>query len=128
MLKIKNNLPIKPPRDAVFETPEINQKLGVEMLITLNTTTKRVLTGPDVDEDMKILVMKDKPNFLFNPKIDSEELNDDGDVCIMNIKYQSYQGNEMQLEISEDLGGEIKQAIDYLNNGRPRKKRNANKS
>lgn len=127
MLRINENPKKKPAKKVTFESPSLNQKKGIDMLITLNLTPKQALTGPEVDDHLKILVIKEKPNFMYNPKICSEELNDDGDVCIMNIIYQNYLGEEQTITISEDIGGEIKQAINHLNNGIPRKKRNANK-
>ena len=93
------------------------------MLISLNTTNREFLTGPDVGLDAKILVTKEKPHFFFNPTFTvPESLNNAEDDSIIEIQYQNYLGNEKKL-VLEDKDRIIRGAVEYLNNGRPRKTR-----
>ena len=116
MLRIKSNPLKRVPKDATFESPASNQKKGIEMLIALNTTTRAVLTGPDVGVDSKILVTKDKPHFLFNPRIVSKNLHSDAKSYKLDIMYRTYAGEEAEISFI-DCTSEIEQAIDNLNNG-----------
>lgn len=128
MLSIKDKPLKKAAQEVTFEQPMVNQKTGVEMLITLNTTSREFLTGPDVDLDSKILVTKANPHFFFNPTY--TVLNNDDTDSIIEIQYQNYLGNEKKLTV-EDEDETLRVAIDHLNNGKPRKqraKKNADKS
>lgn len=128
MLSIKDKPQTKPAQDVTFEQPMQNQKIGIEMLITLNTTNRELVTGPEVDLDSKILVTKEKPHFFFNPTYSA--LNNADNDSIIEIQYQNYLGNEKTLTV-EDKDNNLRTAIDHLNNGKPRKQRarkNADKS
>lgn len=123
MLRIKDKPKTKATQKVPFDKPQQVQKLGVEMLITLNTTSRDLLIGPEVDEDLCILVTKIKPHFFFNPTYSApESLNNPNDDSIIEICYQNYLGNDKKL-VLEDTDHIMRTAIDYLNNGRPRKKR-----
>lgn len=116
MLRIKSNPLKRVPKDATFESPAKNQKLGIEMLITLNTTNRAVLTGPDVGVDSKILITKVHPHFFFNPRIVSKDLQNDNETYKLLIMYTTYAGKEAEISFVDCIG-EIEQAIDNLNNG-----------
>jgi hypothetical protein len=128
MLSIKDKPQTKAAQNVTFEQPMQNEKICIEMLITLNTSNREVITGPDVDINSKILVTKEKPHFFFNPMY--VELNNSKDDSIIEIQYQNYAGDSKTLVV-EDRNRTLRTAIDYLNNGKQRKKRvkkNADKS
>ncbi len=112
MIQIKDKPQKKPAKDVTFESPATLKQTGVEMLIAVNTTTKTVVTGPEVGIDAKILVTKEKPHFFFNPKVLQFGIKDSTIV----ISYTTYQGEEAQVTIADECGA-IRQAIDHLYNG-----------
>lgn len=122
MLRIKTSPLKKPAGDAIFESPTANQKLGIEMLIALNTSAKTVLTGPEVGVDAKILVTKEAPHFFYNPYVPDVVSLDDKDLerfiedSIVTIRYNNYQGEEAVVTLKDD-GGAIRLAINQLHNG-----------
>jgi len=125
MLKLKDKPKLKAPSDATFESPEKLQKIGIDMLIALNVLSKTVLVGPEVGIDMKIMVLKEKPNFLYNPKLLQTDIKD----SILTITYQDYQGNQLLVELPSDT--EIEKAVFWLTTGiskkhNPKGKGNAN--
>lgn len=120
MLSIKDKTQTKAAEDVEFDQPMVNQKHGVEMLIALNTTNKQLLIGPEVDLDSKILVTKESPNFFFNPTYTL--LNDNNSDSTIEIQFQNYLGNKKKLTLADD-DQKLRDAIDQLNNGKPRKRR-----
>jgi len=117
MLKIIEKPQKTPAQDVDYTTPTTVQKLGIEMLIALNLTTKDVITAPEVNVDSKILVTKIKPHFFFNPAIlDSKQSTTDSKDSIIHISYQNYLGKDKKIEIN-DADGAIRTAIEYLHNG-----------
>lgn len=126
MLKLKEKPQTKAAQNVTFDQPVQNQKIGIEMLISLNTTNKEVITGPDFDIDQKILVTKLKPHFFFNPTyIVPEDLNIPNSDSIIKVNYQDYMGNQTDLAVN-DASRILREAIDYINNGRKRKRKAKN--
>jgi len=111
MLRIKDNPIKKPAKDCTFATPDLLKQYGIDMLIALNMTPRIALTGPEVSIDSKILVTKEKPHFLFNPKSLQSEQNN----STIHITYKTYLGETRQVTLTDN--GSIAQAIDHLNNG-----------
>lgn len=118
MLRIISNPKKNPAPDVTFESPETLKQNGVEMLIALNMTPKKVVTGPEVRIDSKILVTKEKPHFFYNPTIvlDSKDLQDDPENCTLSISYKNYLGEERQVAIT-DGDDSIRKSINQLYNG-----------
>jgi hypothetical protein len=112
MLRIKDNPLKKPAGDVTFESADTLKQTGIDMLIALNMTQRTCVTGPEVSIDSKILVTKQKPNFLFNPKLLQENEKD----RTIDITYKTFQGNETHTTLVDE-DGSIKQAIDNLHHG-----------
>lgn len=112
MLRIKTNPTKKPAVDVIFESPETLRSAVVDMLITLNTTLRTCLIGPDVGINSKVLVTKAKPYFFFNPKVLQFGIEDSTIV----ISYTTYQGEDREITMTDECGA-IRHAIDRLHNG-----------
>lgn len=117
---------IKPKKIKItecdFGTPFNNQKLGLEMLIALNTTDREFLIGPEVGKQIRLIVVKEKPNYLFNPSLDY--LDDDETTPI--IVFYDYMGNKQRTPVTDILTTALKSLEPTKR--KVRKKVNANKS
>jgi hypothetical protein len=82
MLQLVEDPDMRNVEQCTFDEPFELQKFGLQMLITLNRTSRKYLTAPDVGEPLNIVVIKQVPTFLFNPEEDDEY-----------IKYNDYLGN-----------------------------------
>jgi peptide deformylase len=112
MLRIKDNPLKKPASEVTFDSVDTLKQNGIDMLIALNMTRKTCVTGPEVSIDAKILVTKQRPHFLFNPKI----LQVNEKSATIDITYKTYQGEDAQTTLVDE-DGSIMQSIDNLHNG-----------
>jgi len=111
-------------KDVDFTAPFKNQKLGLEMLITLNTTDKDYIIGPDVGEQVNLLVTKEKPHYYFNPVIEYKDEDNIKDF----VKFTDYLGNIKRTELSPFLEEAIKSLKPTKKKTTRKKKANASKS
>jgi hypothetical protein len=123
VLKIKKSLPKAPPKEVQFESPSVVQNLAIEMLIILNRDPLRQLViGPDVGLNLRILVNKAQPHFFFNPAVmEPNPLQSIMDDSIIRVRYNTYLGDTMEI-VLDDADHVIRDAIEYLHNGKPAKK------
>lgn len=120
MLKIIK--PKKQPAGIVeFDNPLKLQDLGIEMLITLNMSSKKTLCGPEIGDETQILVIKESPHYLYNPVVSSKDLLSTEEHAILSIEYQDHNGNHKFLDI-ENNQKEILMVLDYLQTGKMKEK------
>lgn len=88
MLKLVKKIKKGKPTDCTFDRAFENQKIGIEMLMCCNMNNRDCVTGPEVGLDANIITQREKPHYLFNPR-----LTDDGDIA-----HSDYLGNETVIE------------------------------
>lgn len=114
-------------KEVEFAKPFLNQKLGLEMLITLNATDKDFLIAPEVGKQVRIVVIKDKPNYLFNPVLEYKDEDNIKDF----VKFTDYLGNHKRIDMTPLLETAVKSLEPTKRKSKKktaRKKTNANKS
>ena len=84
MLKLAKKIKKGKPADCTFDRTFENQKMGIEMLMCCNMNNRDYVTGPEVGLDANIIAHKGKPHYLFNPRLDEDDI----------FRHSDYLGNE----------------------------------
>lgn len=100
MLKLAKKIKKGKPADCVYDKPFENQKIGIEMLMCCNMNNRDYVTGPQVGLNINIIAHRDKPHYLFNPRLEKNTL-----------YYTDYLGNEM---IYNDFPEYLLEALEKL--------------
>ena len=69
MLKLVKKIKKGKPADCTFDRTFENQKMGIEMLMCCNMNNRDYVTGPEVGLDANIIAHREKPHYLFNPRL-----------------------------------------------------------
>jgi len=121
MLKIIKKPKKRPPPLVTFEKPFANQKLGLELVITMSAHGRSVLTAPDCNIAQRIIAVNKKGlvKALFNPTAEivetaPESFDFDAEDVILCITYVDYLGNDSTTYV-EDNDGQVLTTIKRLN-------------